>query len=66
MVEHQDGIDIRPAELRGGRFATYDDHRMVHAAAIIGLRVPGVLVDDAGTTAKTFPGFERVWESVVR
>lgn len=65
VVEHEDGLDITPAPLRGGRFATYDDHRMVHAAAIIGLRVPGVLVEGAGTTAKTFPGFERVWESVV-
>ena len=65
VVEHDDGLDIDPAPMRGGRFATYADHRMVHAAAIVGLRVPGVLVEDVGTTAKTFPGFERVWESVV-
>jgi 3-phosphoshikimate 1-carboxyvinyltransferase len=65
VVEHEDGLDIAPAALRSGTFATYDDHRMVHAAAIVGLRVPGVLVENAGTTAKTFPGFEQVWESVV-
>ncbi len=65
VVEHDDGLDIDPAPMHGGRFATYDDHRMVHAAAIVGLRVPGVLVEDAGTTAKTFPGFEHVWEAVV-
>jgi 3-phosphoshikimate 1-carboxyvinyltransferase len=65
VVEHDDGLDITPAPLHGGRFATYDDHRMAHAAAVVGLQVPGVLVEDVGTTAKTFPGFERVWESMV-
>lgn len=65
VVEHDDGLDIGPAPMHGGRFATYDDHRMVHAAAIVGLRVPGVLVENAGTTAKTFPGFEHAWESMV-
>jgi 3-phosphoshikimate 1-carboxyvinyltransferase len=65
VLEHDDGLDIDPAPMHGGRFATYDDHRMVHAAAIVGLRVPGVLVEDASTTAKTFPGFEHVWEAVV-
>jgi 5-enolpyruvylshikimate-3-phosphate synthase len=24
--------------------------------------VPGVMVENAATTAKTFPGFTRVWE----
>lgn len=65
VVEHDDGLDITPAALHGGTFATYDDHRMVHAAAIVGLRVSGVLVENVGTTAKTFPGFERVWESML-
>jgi 3-phosphoshikimate 1-carboxyvinyltransferase len=65
VVEHADGLDIAPAPLHGGRFATYADHRMAHAAAIVGLRVPGVLVEDVATTAKTFPGFERVWGEMV-
>ena len=65
VVEHADGLDIEPAPLTGGRFATYDDHRMAHAGAVIGLGVDGVLVEDVATTAKTFPGFEHVWDSVV-
>lgn len=65
VTEHRDGLEIRPAPLRGGRFATYADHRMAHAGSVLGLRVPGVLVADVGTTAKTFPGFERAWESMV-
>ncbi len=65
VTEHHDGLDLRPAPLHGGRFATYADHRMVHAAAILGLRVPGLLVEDVGTTAKTFPGFEEAWVEMV-
>jgi 3-phosphoshikimate 1-carboxyvinyltransferase len=34
---------------------------MATAGAIIGLRVPGVVVDDIATTAKTLPGFDRMW-----
>ena len=41
VVEAPDGLTIRPRPLRGGRFHTYDDHRMAHAAAVIGLVVPG-------------------------
>lgn len=62
VEETDDGLIIRPRPLRGGVFHTYDDHRMVHAAAVIGLRVPGVLVENAETTAKTYPGFIDDWE----
>ena len=61
VTEHPDGLSLRPAALHGGAFRTYADHRMAHAAVIIGSAVPGVLVEDVATTAKTFPGFDRVW-----
>lgn len=61
VVEHDDGLSLRPAALHGGVFRTYADHRMAQAAVIAGSAVPGVLVEDVGTTAKTFPGFEQVW-----
>jgi 3-phosphoshikimate 1-carboxyvinyltransferase len=38
---------------------------MATAGAIIGLRVPGVLVDDIATTAKTLPGFDRMWAGML-
>lgn len=59
--ELADGIAIRPARLRGGRVRTYHDHRIATFAAIIGLRVPGVLVEDVATTAKTLPEFTTHW-----
>ena len=64
VTETDDGLEIRPAPLHGGRFHTYADHRMAHAAVIAGLAVPGVLVEDIATTAKTFPGFARAWSSL--
>jgi 3-phosphoshikimate 1-carboxyvinyltransferase len=61
VSEHADGLSLRPATLHGGTFRTYADHRMAQAAVVIGSSVPGVLVEDVTTTAKTFPGFEMVW-----
>ena len=61
VEEHPDGLAISPAPLHGGEFKTYADHRMAHAAVIIGSVVDGVLVENVATTAKTFPGFPEVW-----
>ncbi len=63
--ETEDGLEIRPAALTGGPFRTYADHRMAHAAVIVGLRVPGVLVEDIATTAKTFPDFGGFWSDLL-
>jgi 3-phosphoshikimate 1-carboxyvinyltransferase len=61
VTEHPDGLSIRPSSLHGGTFHTYADHRMAHAAVVVGSAVPEVDVEDVGTTAKTFPGFADVW-----
>ncbi len=65
VTETDDGLEIRPARLHGGVFHTYADHRMAQAAVILGLAVPGVLVEDVATTAKTFPGFPAAWAGLV-
>jgi 3-phosphoshikimate 1-carboxyvinyltransferase len=65
VAETEDGLEIRPARLHGGAFRTYADHRMAHAGVIIGLAVPGVLVEDIATTAKTFPDFAGAWTALV-
>ena len=68
ITELPDGLQIRPralgAEAAGGPFGTYDDHRMVMAAAVLGLAVPGLRVAGAQTVAKTFPDFMDVWASM--
>jgi 3-phosphoshikimate 1-carboxyvinyltransferase len=65
VTEHADGLTIRPAQLHGGTFHTYADHRMAHAGVIIGSAVDGVLVEDIATTGKTFPDFAAAWSRVV-
>ena len=45
ITELPDGLQIRPKPLHAGEpFGTYDDHRMVMAAAVLGLAVPGLRV----------------------
>jgi 3-phosphoshikimate 1-carboxyvinyltransferase len=67
VEETDDGLAIRPAPLRaGGRpWAAYADHRMATAGALVGLVVPGVLVDDIACTAKTIPDFPGRWAALV-
>jgi 3-phosphoshikimate 1-carboxyvinyltransferase len=60
-TETQDGLIIEPSDLRGGLWKTYGDHRMATAGAIIGLRVPGIEIEDITVTSKTMPGFESLW-----
>lgn len=61
-----DGLLIEPRIMHGGPVRTYDDHRMATAAAILGLRVPGILIENVATTSKTFPGFPGAWEAMLR
>jgi 3-phosphoshikimate 1-carboxyvinyltransferase len=63
--ELPDGIRITPAPLHGGVWKAHHDHRIATAGAIIGLRVPGVEVDDIGTTAKTMPEFPQLWRGML-
>lgn len=65
VTETEDGLRIVPCRLRGGPFATYADHRMAHAAAVVGLRVAGVELDDVSCTGKTMPDFPGLWSALV-
>ncbi|WP_243841372.1 3-phosphoshikimate 1-carboxyvinyltransferase [Mycobacterium sp. DL592] len=64
-VETDDGLVITARPLHGGSWHSYADHRMATAGAIVGLRVPGVAVEDIGTTAKTLPDFPRMWAEML-
>ncbi|ASW56584.1 3-phosphoshikimate 1-carboxyvinyltransferase [Plantactinospora sp. KBS50] len=65
ICETTDGLEIRPRPMRGGMFRTYDDHRMAHAASLIGLVVPGIELDDVACTSKTMPEFPALWSAMV-
>ena len=64
-TETQDGLIVEPADLRGGLWKTYSDHRMATAGAIIGLRIPGIEIEDITVTSKTMPGFELLWSKML-
>lgn len=57
VEEHQDGMTIHPGTLKPATVMTYDDHRMAMSFALIGLRHPGVVIDDPECTAKTYPDY---------
>lgn len=63
--EIPDGLVITAQPLHGGVWRSYADHRMATAGAIVGLRVPGVEVEDIGTTAKTLPDFPQMWAAML-
>ena len=52
-----DWISIVPGPLRPARIRTYDDHRMAMAFAVAGLVQQGIVIEDPGCVAKTWPGF---------
>ena len=64
--ETEDGLEIDPSEnLHGALWQTYEDHRMATAGAIIGLRVPGIEIEDIKTTSKTMPTFDKLWLEMI-
>jgi 3-phosphoshikimate 1-carboxyvinyltransferase len=60
-----DGLVVTPRPLTGAVWRTYEDHRMATAGALVGLRVPGIEVEDVATTAKTLPGFVDLWSDML-
>ena len=65
VEQSSDGLVITPQPLHGGRWRTYADHRMATAGAVLGLAVPGVDVEDVGTTDKTLPDFVGLWTAML-
>jgi 3-phosphoshikimate 1-carboxyvinyltransferase len=64
--ETPDGLEIDPSDnLHGALWRTYEDHRMATAGAIIGLRVPGIEIEDIKVTSKTMPNFATMWHDML-
>jgi 3-phosphoshikimate 1-carboxyvinyltransferase len=64
-AQTEDGLVVSATPLNGGTWHSYADHRMAMAGAIVGLRVPGVAVEDITTTAKTLPEFPQLWAEML-
>ena len=59
--EEESALHISPVPLHGGTFHSYEDHRLATAGAMIGLRIPGINVENIETTKKTLPDFPGAW-----
>ena len=58
VEEHEDGMTIHPCStFKPANIQTYNDHRMAMAFSLIGLRLPGIEIENPGCVSKTFPNF---------
>ncbi len=65
VAESHDSLRIEPGPMRGATIDPHDDHRIAMSFALVGLRLPGVAIDNHECVAKTFPDFfERLEEAV--
>ncbi|MCF6506019.1 3-phosphoshikimate 1-carboxyvinyltransferase [Blastococcus sp. MG754426] len=60
-----DGLEIEPGPRRAAVLDSYADHRMVMAAAVLGLAVDGITVTGAGAVTKTLPDFRERWAGLL-
>jgi 3-phosphoshikimate 1-carboxyvinyltransferase len=64
VIEDHDALHLIGNVRHGGPWGAFADHRMATAGAIVGLRIPGVVVDDIACTAKTLPDFAVMWDEL--
>jgi len=57
VEEHDDGMTIHPSDMHGATIDTYDDHRMAMSFALLGLKVPDIIINDPECTSKTYPHY---------
>ena len=56
-----DRLRVFPGAPAGARIDPHGDHRIAMAFAVLGLRTPGVVIDDPGCVSKTCPSFFELW-----
>ena len=54
-------ITVRKGKFKPEVINTYNDHRMAMCFAVLGTKVPGIVIENPGCTDKTYPGF---WEDL--
>ncbi|MDF2941095.1 MAG: aroA, partial [Gammaproteobacteria bacterium] len=61
-----DSLTIYPGQPTGTRLSSCKDHRIAMSLSLIGLKVPGVIIEDAGCVAKTCPAYFELMQQVCR
>jgi 3-phosphoshikimate 1-carboxyvinyltransferase len=55
----EDFMEIHPAPLRAAELDPHGDHRLAMSFALLGLRIPGLVIEDPSCVSKSFPQY---WE----
>jgi 3-phosphoshikimate 1-carboxyvinyltransferase len=58
------GMTVKGGSLKGAEIDTYGDHRMAMSFALVGLRVPGIIIKDEKCVEKSFPNFWNVFDGL--
>lgn len=65
VEELPDGLIIHGGQpLSGIPVDPHDDHRMAMSLAVVGLKVPGVVIANEGCVKKSFPQFWQLWDKL--
>ena len=57
IAEQGDTLTVYPSQLHGAAIESYNDHRMAMCFAILGLKIPGIKINNPACVKKTFPNF---------
>lgn len=63
--ETESSITIYPGIPTSAAVDTYDDHRMAMGFSLVGLRSPGIIINDPGCCRKTFENYFEVLDSII-
>ena len=63
-TETEDGLSIRPGDVRGATLQTHHDHRLAMAFGLLGLRTPGIEIADPQVVSKSWPDYWTMLEGL--
>lgn len=65
-VEDADGLTVTPSPLRAGVVRTHHDHRLAMSLSLLGLVVPGVVIEEPEVVSKSWPAWWQTLETLRR
>ncbi len=62
----QDSLTIIPdsSKLKGAKVNSFNDHRIAMSLSLLGLKIPGVMIENSQAVAKTCPNFYELLEAI--
>jgi len=64
IEEKKDSLVIFKSELYGSKIKCYNDHRIAMAFSVLGLKIPGIVIEDEKCVGKSFNNFYQVFEKI--